>query len=1360
MEDLDFFQIAVKEKKGGGYEAYPDFVVGRSKDLMVRAKNFYAIWDEESGLWSTDEYDVQRIVDSRLKSYAAENKDVVGVKWMRSFGSNGQSTFRKFMSQIGDNSHQLDETLTFRGTKVTKKDYVSKRLPYDLTPGDISAWDEMVGTLYKPEERAKIEWAIGAIVAGESKKIQKFLVLYGPPGAGKGTMLDILMMLFDSYVTTFDAKALGSNGNQFAAAAFAGNPLVAIQHDGDLSRIEDNTILNSIVSHEVMKVNEKYKPAYDSKINAFLFMGTNKPVKITDAQSGLIRRLIDVHPSGTKLSPKRYHAVKDRIGFELGAIAHHCLQVYRDMGGANAYSGYQPMEMMYKTNAFFNFIEAHYDIFEKQDGVTGKQAWNLYKEYCQEANIERMMSMYAFKSELGNYFEEFLERHTLPDGQQVRSWYSGFKAELYKVPLDDDAATFTLALDETISLLNLELAEMPAQYAKADGSPSKYWDDSERIIGGQLKRPRPSQVVDTYLKDLDPYKEHFVKVPDNHIVMDFDLEDEDGNKSLARNLEAAALWPPTYAELSKSGLGVHLHYDYDGDTSLLDPVYAPGIETKVYRGNGALRRRLSQCNNVPIARISSGLPLKEKKRVLEQGQITNAKALRELIARNLRKEIHPGTKPSIDFIHHILEEVYASGMVYDVSDLKQKITLFANNSSNKAMECLKVVSTMRWKSEEDIAEAAPVAQPVDERLVFFDVESYPNLFMICWKFEEEKPSKSSVVVMINPKPHEVEALMNLKLVGFNSKNYDNHMLWAAAMGYTPVQLNRLSQKIIAGGVGAKFGEAYRLGHTDVYDYSTVKQGLKKFQIELGLEHREMDLPWDQPVPENRIMDVAAYCTNDVVSLEQVHKARIGDYKARLILADLSGLAPIDTTAKHTAAIVFGRDKNPQRQFVYTDLSKEFPGYYFGPVDGVKGNPNISTYRGEILGEGGLVRAKPGIHENVALLDVASMHPTSIGHLNLFGEYTGRYMALVEAQLAIKHFYPDDEPSGWKPDFDAVKEILEGKLRPYIEDIERLDATDRLAAKKAAKELRYGLKIAMNIVYGLTSAKFDNPFRDIRNVDNIVAKRGALFMIDLLNFVEERGFVVAHIKTDSIKIPNATQEIIDEVKLFAQKYGYDMEHEATYSKFALVNDAVYVAKKDECITNCWSATGAQFQHPYVFKKLFGYSDDINFYDLGETRHVQQGALYLDFGAHNYAAEPHYFGNVEGTDIPYAVLEGGGYIDHAIAHGKQVIKAGRPAEEAQNLMDHAVSKLIHVGRTGRFTPVKEGYGGGQLWRIKDGKHYAVQGTKGRLWADSNIAMDLPGDAIDYDYFEDLVTKGRESLEKFLEGTRFSTIEDFLS
>ena len=256
--------------------------------------------------------------------------------------------------QMRDNYKMLDEKLIFSNDITTKEDYASKRLPYPLLEGDHSSWDKLISTLYTPEERHKIEWAIGAIVTGRARDIQKFMVFYGSAGTGKSTILNIIQQLFDGYYSVFDAKALGSPNNSFALEPFKTNPLVAIQHDGDLSKIEDNTRLNSLVSHELMTVNEKFKSAYSNRFKAFLLIGTNKPVKITDGKSGLIRRLIDVSPSGNKIPPKEYKHIMDTIEFELGAIASYCRDVFNENPGA--YDNYTPVTTMGASNDFYNFV--------------------------------------------------------------------------------------------------------------------------------------------------------------------------------------------------------------------------------------------------------------------------------------------------------------------------------------------------------------------------------------------------------------------------------------------------------------------------------------------------------------------------------------------------------------------------------------------------------------------------------------------------------------------------------------------------------------------------------------------------------------------------------------------------------------------------------------------------------------------------------------------------------------------------------------------------------------------------------------------------------------------------------------------
>jgi hypothetical protein len=1278
---MDFVSICSREiDKGprkGELELFPDFRVGRSKDLMVRGRAFYAIWDEQAQLWSTDEYDVQRLVDLELNAEAdrleKENGSRPKVKSMGSFGTNSWSQFKKFLQNISDNSKPLDEHLTFADTVVKKSDYASKRLPYPLIPGDYSAWDELIGTLYNVEERAKLEWAIGAVVSGDAKRIQKFLVLYGAAGTGKSTYINIVQELFGDYVATFDAKALGSSSAAFATEVFKNNPLVAIQHDGDLSKIEDNTKLNSIISHEDMPMNEKYKPGYTASVNAFLIMGTNQPVKISDAKSGIIRRLIDVVPTGVKIPTNHYFTLMSKIEFELGAIAYHCLQVYRQMG-KNYYNSYRPVEMMFQTDVFFNFIEAHFDIFKQQNGATLRQAYQLYKEWCADSGVDRPLPSYKMREELRNYFDEFHDRGEL-DGQQVRSLYYGFNAAKFKAPVKDDVA-YSLVLEEEESLLDDLLKEMPAQYANDVGTPKSTW-----------------RTVKTTLADIDTKELHYVKVPENHIVIDFDLKDEQGNKSLERNLQAASAWPATYGELSQGGAGVHLHYIWSGSNVVeLSQDYSDGIEVKVYHGDASLRRRVSRCNNVPIAEISSGLPLKEKKLTADTKTIKSEKAIRDLIARALTKEFG-ATKPSVDFIHKILEDAHKSGVRYDVSDLRPRIITFAARSSNQAMACLKIIKLMAFKSADEAEDASFGDNPVDPRdyeapknrtegaqafikpsesgIAFFDVEVYPNLFVICWKFEG---ANATVVRMINPSAAEVESLFKLKLVGFNNRRYDNHILYAAFMGYDPARLYDLSQNMIENKKGF-FGEAYRLSYADIYDFTSKKQSLKKYQIELGLRHIEMNIPWDKPVPPEQVEKVADYCSNDVLTTEATFVARKQDFIARQILADLSGLTVNDSTNQHTARIIFGGERNPQDQFVYTDLSKEFPGYEY--------SFGKSSYRGEDPSEGGYVYAEPGMYKNVAVLDVASMHPTSIINLNLFGsEFTPKFKDLLDARIAIKN-----------KRFDEAKKMLNGKLSPYLTDVEN------------AKELSYALKIVINIVYGMTSAKFSNPFRDNRNSDNIVAKRGALFMIDLKHHVQEvMKLQVVHIKTDSIKVPNATEDQIKEIMDFGSNYGYSFEHEATYDDFCLVNDAVYIARR----SNHWDAVGAQFQHPYVFKKLFSH-EDISFKDLCESRQVQAGTMYLDTNLERKAFD------IEGCTF--------------------------------------------VGRVGLFVPVKPGFGGGYLWRVKpddDGvlKNYAVAGTKGYLWVEADVARQLPDDAIDMSYFEGLTDEAVKNIEKF------GSFEEFVS
>ena len=1319
---VDFLIISTRSGKRGITEIYPKFVIKKSSDLMIRGGDFYAIWLEERNLWSTDEQDALQLIDRELDRYAEENKSRFdgACKVLHMWDSETRmidSWHRYCQKDMRDNFHMLDERIIFSNVETGKKDYASRKLTYPLEEGSIEAYDRLMSVLYSPEERHKIEWAIGSIITGDSKKIQKFLVLYGAAGTGKSTVLNIIQQLFDGYYSVFDAKALGSTSNSFALEAFKTNPLIAIQHDGDLSRIEDNTRLNSLVSHELMTVNEKFKSTYSNRFKCFLFMGTNKPVKITDGKSGLLRRLIDVSPSGNKLAAKEYSKVTKQIGFELGAIAYHCQQVY--LSNPGIYDDYIPTNMLGASNDFYNFVIDSYYIFKKDDGITLKAAWEMYKTYCDDAKVTYPYSQRIFKEELKNYFREYRDRFGLEDGTRVRSYYSGFRTDKFEgseIEGDSEppAQERTIVLEKQKSVFDDICAECPAQYANAKETPSKRWDD-----------------VTTKLSDIDTSKVHYVKVPENHIVIDFDIPGKDGGKDFEANLREASKWPPTYAEVSKSGKGIHLHYIYAGDPTRLSRIYDDHIEIKVYTGKSSLRRRLTLCNDLAVATISSGLPLKGEQKVINADVIKSERGLRIRILRNLNKEIHPNTKPSIDFIYKILEDAYASGLHYDVTDMRNVVFQFAAQSTNSSEYCIKVANKMKFKSDEP-SESVPSEE---KTLVFFDCEVFPNLFLINWKAEGEG---KKVVRMINPSDEEVRGLFSMNLVGFNCRRYDNHMLYARSLGYSNEQLYKLSQSIIQKKTGF-FGEAYNLSYTDIYDFASAsnKMSLKKLEIKMGIHHQELGIPWDQPVPEERWCEVAEYCDNDVLATEAAFNYLSADWTAREILADLTGMSVNDTTNSQTARMIFGKERKPQSRFNYRNLALPVPpseyeayrekfgaDYIFRMFD-AEGQPMYetydpkktypegcsilpffpgyiydrgkSTYKGEDVGEGGYVFANPGIHLYSALLDVASMHPHSVIAERLFGEkYTKTFIDLVEARVHIKH-------KNW----DEAEKMLGGKLSPYIDKCRKGEIT--------AKQLANALKTAINSVYGLTAAGFENPFKDRRNVDNIVAKRGALFMVNLKHEVQKRGFTVAHIKTDSIKVPRATNDIIRFIMDYGREFGYTFEHEATYERMCLVNDAVYIARFDSeeaCIQRYgyspdenreepmkWTATGTQFAVPYVFKTLFSH-EGICFEDLCETKSVSS-ALHLD-------------------------------MNEALPEGEHDYR--------------------FVGRVGQFCPIKPGCGGGLLMRQtenKDGSigYAAATGSKGYRWLESEYVRKLSlEDSIDRSYYDRLADDAAAEIGKW--------------
>lgn len=1273
---------------------YPDFLAS-AKDIMRKGGKFYAVLDHKTGMWSTNESDMYRIIDEDLYKYADEHyektesgfyhdkKDSeVYIKTVEESSTGILINFNKWFNNLPANHNYipLDSDLTFLSDEVTPTMYRSKRLSYDLVDGDISAYNKILGTLYSPEDREKIEWSIGAVLSGDSKKIEKFIVLYGKGGTGKSTILDLIEKIFDGYWSVFVAEELALKSHQFSTAAFKDNPLVAIQDDGTLAKI-DSPRINEIVSHKVIQINEKNTKQYPLRPKAMLFMATNELVDMHDTTLGITRRLLDVYPTGNLIPVKEYRRlINQMMNFEIPAIAKHCLDVYNNLG-KEYYSKYTPKKMIEKTNYMYNFMFEFSDRLVDEDPISRKRLYSMYKDYCDEMGFQYISKATLVGEQAKEYYDQYDDIKWV-NGKTQRHVFSGFKSDIFLETysckkVKDDEGWLKFDCEKSIFDEWCKDKGFPAQYAAKDSDrPSKSWDK-----------------VKTTLEDIDSSKLHYINIPEseNHIRIDFDIKAKDGKKDLQANIEAANQFPPTYAEISKSGGGVHLHYFYDGNALTLEKYYAPDIEIKTDKGDSGCRRMLTLCNDISMATLPVGsLPVKKerKKDVIDIKKVKDDKHLHNLIINQFRKKTagETSTNEACNFIYHLVEEeAYRDGISYDIRDLEKDIRVFANNSSNHATECTKKMAKMHFCSDDMLGDCSGIGEKDDNNkpIAIFDVEVFPNVFIVCWKLLGD----NTVFRMINPRPSEVAYLIeHYRLIGFNNRKYDNHIIYAYAYrNYSVYELYVLSRSIIVTKKGDKptgfIGPAYNISYLDLYDLASNpnKKGLKKWEIQLHAHHQENAYAWDEDLPEDKWNEVADYCENDVKATELVYNAIAGDVAARLILSQISNLLPNDTTNNHSMQIIFGDDKHPQSQFIYTDLSTLHPGYVF--KDGV------STYKGYVVGEGGFVWALPGMYRKVKTFDVASMHPSSLIFLNMFGDvYTQRFKEIKDARLAVKH-----------KDREALKTLLGGVLLPFYD-------IAVVGEKYTLKDLANALKTVINSVYGLTFAKFDNRCRDSRNVDNIVAKCGALFMVDLKEEVEKRGGKVVHIKTDSIKVVNPTPELEQFIIDYGKAWGYDFEVESVYDRFCLVNDAVYIAKEEN---GEWTATGAEFAHPYIFKSLFSH-EEIDTYDLGEVKNVTTGELYLDFNE------------------------------------------GLPEDE---------HNYQFIGKISEFLPVKEGVGGAEMMAKRGEKYACVTGTKGIRWMEAEYIRDAhKEDYIDFSYYYDLCKKAIDHINEFGDFTRFVNDEDY--
>lgn len=227
--------------------------------------------------------------------------------------------------------------------------------------------------------------------------------------------------------------------------------------------------------------------------------------------------------------------------------------------------------------------------------------------------------------------------------------------------------------------------------------------------------------------------------------------------------------------------------------------------------------------------------------------------------------------------------------------------------------------------------------------------------------------------------------------------------------------------------------------------------------------------------------------------------------------------------------------------------------------GVVATSTHSTDRSE--GLGGYVRSsKPGIYDNILVLDFKSLYPSLMRTFNIDPySYVGDK---DEIQDKIKLEDLNDTSKFIIAPNNAVFKNQEGIMPNMLKKL----WDEREIARKEGNELaRYAIKILMNSMYGVLAST--NSRFHIRNLSNAITYFAHHFIKLTASRIEEQGFDVIYGDTDSVfvNVKNTNliesdkigKEIEKDLNIFLNKYIKDnysresileLEYEKIYSRF--------------------------------------------------------------------------------------------------------------------------------------------------------------------------------------------------------------------
>ena len=388
-------------------------------------------------------------------------------------------------------------------------------------------------------------------------------------------------------------------------------------------------------------------------------------------------------------------------------------------------------------------------------------------------------------------------------------------------------------------------------------------------------------------------------------------------------------------------------------------------------------------------------------------------------------------------------------------------------------------------------------------MIFYDFEVFEYDWLVV--LLDSKTKSEKVIINDNEKLENFYQENKFDIwVGFNNKNYDQHILKGILCGFNP---KKISDYIITDhNNGWGYSNLMNKIYTIQYDVmNSLNKGLKTYEGFQGKNIKESNVAFNIPrkLTQEEIEETIIYCRSDVINTYELFIKTIKDFKAHMNLVKMAGgnlkylsktktqLSSIILQAKQTIRDdefdVFVPDNLEIKKYekvvdwYKSDDSKRYYNRVKKKNGGYKNEENrleISVASVDhVFGWGGLHGARKKYHSKgyFILMDVSSLYPSLMIKYNLLSRSCSRngvkkYEEIYHKRLELKSL---------------------GK-----------------------KEEQAPLKLVLNSTYGAAKDKF-NALLDPRNA-NLVCLFGQLFLLDLIEHLENDSEIIQS-NTDGILI---------------------------------------------------------------------------------------------------------------------------------------------------------------------------------------------------------------------------------------------------